>query len=687
MKKVKYPLIIASALALFACQNEAPVEPESAPLEADTTNQNQSEMPYDDHSGVDFQYETEQFADIRILRYQVPGWEKLTLSQKKLAYYLTEAGLHGRDILWDQLYRHNLEIRKALEQIIAKYAGAEDAQWQDFMVYAKRVFFSNGIHHHYSHNKLKPAFGESYLKKLLRQTKTHLSDEAFAVIFDEQDAKGVSKDADQDLLLASAVNFYDPDISEKEAVEFYRKQMKPGAERPISYGLNSKLVREQGKIVEKTWHLRGLYGPAIAKIVENLEQAKAYAENEAQAEALGLLIDYYKTGDLKLWDQYNIAWLKDTASTVDYINSFIEVYHDPLGYKGTFESIVQVKDLDASEKMAVISDNIQYFEDQSPIQDEHKKTSVKGVSYRMINVVGEAGATTPATPIGVNLPNANWIRAEHGSKSISLANIESAYEMAKGEGFLEEFCFTTPELERAKQYGALSSKMHTALHEVVGHASGRLEPGVGTPKETLKNYASTLEEARADLVALYFIMDPKSLELGLIPNLEAAKAEYDAYLRNGLMLQLRRVNPGEQIEEDHMRNRQLIAAWAYELGKEDNVIERKRLDGKSYFVINDYDALRQIFGRQLREVQRIKSQGDYQRGKELVERYGVKVDAELHQEVLERSAKLNISPYAGFIQVQLEAKRVEGEIVDIELVYPQDFVQQMLHYGRRYSHL
>jgi len=635
----------------------------------------------------EFKWETEQFADLRILRYQVPGWDKLTLQQKKLAYYLNMAGLSGRDILWDQQYRHNLEIRKALEQIITNSQDMQGEDWDNFMVYAKRVFFSNGIHHHYSHAKLEAGFSESYFRALLAQADANLSEEAIVVIFNDADSKGVSKDSDKDLVLASAINFYDPDITEKEVSDFYNAKKVAGDTEPISYGLNSKLVRENGKIVEKVWHLDGLYGAAIAKIMHYLGLAQENAENEQQAKALGLLIEYYRTGDLKTWDEYNIAWVGDTASTVDYINSFIEVYHDPLGYKGTYETVIQVKDLDASEKMAVISDNIQFFEDNSPILDQHKKEKVVGVSYRMINVVGEAGATTPATPIGVNLPNANWIREAHGSKSISLTNIESAYESAKGAGFLEEFTFTTEEMERAKKYASLSGKMHTALHEVVGHASGKLEAGIATPKETLKNYSSTLEEARADLVALYFIMDQKIIDLGLMESFDAGKAEYDGYIRNGLMLQLRRLKPGEEIEEDHMRNRQLIAAWAFETGEDDNVIEKKVLNDKTYFVINDYKKLRDIFGMQLREIQRIKSQGDYAAGKKLVETYGVKVDQAIHQEVLDRTEKLNIAPYSGFIQPQMEAVMSGDSISDIKLIFPEDFIGQMLYYGENHSHL
>lgn len=643
----------------------------------------------DKSSHDNFQWETEQFADLRLLRYQIAGWDNLSLDQKKLVYYLTQAGLSGRDITWDQYYRHNLEIRKALETVVKNYNGdKESEEWKNFMVYTKRVWFSNGIHHHYSNTKLKPEFSKEYFESLLTASNASLSAEAKDAIFNDKDMKKVSKDPDQDLLLASAVNFYDPDITEEEAITFYKKQIDPNTKTPISYGLNSKLVRaEDGSIKEVKWSADGMYGSAITEIIGWLEKAKGVAENEAQANALGILIEYYKTGDLKKWDEYNIAWVEATEGDIDYINSFIEVYDDPLGYKATYETVVQIKDFDASQKMAVISENIQYFEDNSPIMDEHKKPNVKGVTYKMVNVAGEAGATTPATPIGVNLPNANWIRAEHGSKSVSLANIEHAYEEAKGAGFLEEFTFTKEELERAKKYAGNSSKMHTALHEVVGHASGRLNEGVGTPKETLKNYASTLEEGRADLVALYYIMDPKLIELGLIDTMEVGKAEYDNYIRNGLMLQLRRLEVGDNIEEDHMRNRQLVAGWAYEMGKADNIIEKKTLDGKTYFVVNDYDKLRDIFGQQLREIQRIKSEGDYEAGKKLVETYGVKVDPAIHKEVLARTEKLHIAPYSGFVQPELKPV-MEGEnITDIEVVYPTDFTQQMLMYGEKYSFL
>lgn len=675
MKRVS--LVLSASIFFMSCNGQM-----SEPKEA-------TEEVADKSSHDNFQWETEQFADLRLLRYQIAGWDNLSLDQKKLVYYLTQAGLSGRDITWDQYYRHNLEIRKALETVVKNYNGDKESDdWKNFMVYTKRVWFSNGIHHHYSNTKLKPEFSKDYFESLLTASNASLSAEAKDAIFNDKDMKKVSKDPDQDLLLASAVNFYDPDITEEEAIAFYKKQIDPNTKTPISYGLNSKLVRaEDGSIKEVKWSADGMYGSAITEIIGWLEKAKGVAENEAQANALGILIEYYKTGDLKKWDEYNIAWVEATEGDIDYINSFIEVYDDPLGYKATYETVVQIKDFDASQKMAVISENIQYFEDNSPIMDEHKKPNVKGVTYKMVNVAGEAGATTPSTPIGVNLPNANWIRAEHGSKSVSLANIEHAYEEAKGAGFLEEFTFTKEELERAKKYAGNSSKMHTALHEVVGHASGRLNEGVGTPKETLKNYASTLEEGRADLVALYYIMDPKLIELGLIDTMEVGKAEYDNYIRNGLMLQLRRLEVGDNIEEDHMRNRQLVAGWAYEMGKADNVIEKKTLDGKTYFVVNDYDKLRDIFGQQLREIQRIKSEGDYEAGKKLVETYGVKVDPAIHKEVLARTEKLHIAPYNGFVQPELKPV-MEGEnITDIEVVYPTDFTQQMLMYGEKYSFL
>ena len=665
--------LFASAIAMMtACSSEHVAQEEPAPQEDE------------------FVWQTEQFADLKIIRYQVPGWDKLTANQRMMVYHLNEAGLAGRDIMWDLNYRHNLEIRKALENIIKNYKGDEnDQNWQDFMVYAKRVFFSNGIHHHYSNAKFLPDFDGAYFDQLLADSGVELSEEARNAMFDpEMDAKKVVKAGDGDLVAQSAVNFYDPDVTQAEVEAFYGAMIDETDPEAISYGLNSHISKDDnGNLVEEVYKVGGRYGSAIEHIVEHLGQAQQYAENQAQADALGLLIEYYQTGDLKKWDEYNIAWVSATDGDIDYINGFVEVYNDPLGYKGSYETIVQIKDFEATARMKVVADNVQWFEDNSPIMEDHKKKSVTGVTYKMVTVAGEAGDASPSTPIGVNLPNANWIRVKHGSKSVSLANIEHAYKEASGSGMLEEFAFTSEEVERSKEYGVLGGAMHTALHEVVGHASGQINPGVGTPKETLKQYASTLEEGRADLVALYYIMDPKMIELGLMENDGAAKAEYDGYIRNEMMLQLRRLKPGEQIEEDHMRNRQLVASWAYEKGMADNVIEKKVVEGKTYFVVNDYAKLREIFGELLTEIQRIKSEGDFEAGKALVENYGVQVDPDLHAEVLERSAKLNIAPYGGFINPQMTPVMEGDKMVDVEISYPNDFLEQMLYYGEKYSFL
>ena len=667
---MKKSIAIASTMAvLMACnQKEAEVEETAAPEE--------------------FQWQTEQFADIKILRYQVPGWDDLTPKQRMYAYYLNEAGLAGRDLTWDLNYRHNLEIRKAFEGIIKNYTGDKNEQsWLDFMVYAKRVFFSNGIHHHYSNSKFAPAFERAYLENLLTNTSQSLSPEALEAIFNpDLDAKKVVKDGEGDLVLQSAVNFYGPDVTQKEAEAFYAARIDKSDDEAISWGLNSTLVRNKdGKLEEMVWKVGGLYSDALTKIVDNLQHAMEYAENESQANALALLIEYYQTGDLKKWDDYNIAWVQATEGDIDYINGFVEVYNDPLGYRGSYETIIQIKDFDATERMKVVSDNVQWFEDNSTIDEQFKKEKVTGVTYKLVTVAGEAGDASPSTPIGVNLPNANWIRVKHGSKSVSLGNLEWAYHEAGGSGKLKEFAFSTAHIERAEKYAQLGSAMHTALHEVVGHASGKLNPGVGTPKETLINYASTLEEARADLVALYFIIDPKMIELGLMENDGAALAEYDSYIANGMMLQLDRLQPGEQLEEDHMRNRQLNASWAYEKGLADNVIEKKVVDGKTYFVINDYQKLRVLFGQLLAEIQRIKSEGDFEAGKNLVETYGVKVDAALHNEVLERSKKLNSAPYSGFINPIMKPVMKDGIMVDVEMTFPTDFLEQMMYYGENYS--
>ncbi len=638
----------------------------------------------------DFQWQTEQFADIKILRYQVPGFDQLSLKQKELVYYLTQAGLSGRDIIYDQNHRFNLSIRRALEGIFAQFKGDKSsADWMAFEVYAKRFWFSNGIHHHYSNQKLTPEFSRDYFQSLLDGSQQSLSEEIMELIFNPSiDAKKVSKDGKSDLVLSSAVNFFDPGISQAEVEAYYASIMDSNDDKPVSYGLNSKIIRlPDGSIAEKVWKLDGMYTESIERIIFWLEKAATVAENEPQKKALNLLIDYYKTGDLKTWDEYNIAWVEATEGDIDYINSFIEVYNDPLGYKANYESVVQIKDFDASARMKVVSDNVQWFEDQSPIMDEHKKANVVGVSYKMVNVAGESGDAAPSTPIGVNLPNANWIRTDHGSKSVSLANIEHAYDKSSGTGFLQEFAFSAEEIERAEKYADLAGKLHTALHEVVGHASGKINKGVGTPKESLKNYSSTLEEARADLVALFYLQDAKLIEIGLMESLEVGKAEYDTYIRNGMMVQLRRLKMGEQLEEDHMRNRQLVASWAYEKGLAENVIEKKTVEGKTYFVITDYAKLRVIFGQLLREIQRIKSEGDFAAGQALVENYGVQVDPALHQEVLDRSAKLDSAPYSGFINPQLRTIEENGVITDVVIDFPSDFLEQMMYYGNTYSFL
>ncbi len=666
------------------CDFKAPEAP--APEEAVVEETDSIILPVE----APFEYLAEQFADLKIIRYQIPGFEKLTPKQRVLVYYLNQAGLSGRDIIWDQNYHHNLRIRRALETIVLHYNGDKNNEdWEKFMTYTKRVWFSNGIHHHYSMNKIMPEFSEAYFKRLLAATNQTLSDHILESMFDPTiDAKKVNLDPEKGLVKASAVNFYSEDITEAEVDAYYASKIDKSDPEPISYGLNSKVVRSlDGKLEERVWKIDGMYGSAIKEIVYWLEKAVTVAENEAQANALKLLIEYYKTGDLEIWDDYNIAWVNATEGDIDYINGFIEVYNDPKGYKGSFESIVEIKDFDASARMKVLADNVQWFEDNSSIMDVHKKPNVKGVSYKVVNVAGEAGDASPATPIGVNLPNANWIRATHGSKSVSLGNIVAAYDEAGGKGVLEEFVYTEEELSRAKEHGKLASKLHTALHEVVGHASGKLNEGVGTPKETLKSYASTLEEGRADLVALYFLMDPKLIELGLVPSLEVGKAEYDSYIRNGMMMQLRRLAPGEVIEEAHMRNRQLVASWAYEKGADEKVIEKIVKEGKTYFVINDYEKLRDIFGQLLREIQRIKSEGDYQAGKDLVENYGVQVDKALHEEVLARTAKLASAPYGGFINPRLVPVKMNGEIADVKVEYPDNFADQMLEYAYKYSFL
>jgi dipeptidyl-peptidase-3 len=642
--------------------------------------------------------EAERFADARVLRYRVPGFESLPARSKELLYYLYEAALCGREIIYDQKFAHNLAVKRTLEQIVRHYPGQRDtADFRALEVYLKRVWFANGIHHHYSHDKFEPAFPASAFADFVRatpaefplrsgQTLEELIAELTRVIFDPAVApKLVSKAADRDALASSAVNFYSG-LTAPEVEAFYKGALAPGDPRPRSLGLNSRLVKQNGTVVEQVQKIGGRYTEAIEPMVRWLEKAAAVAENGVQRDVLRKLIRFYETGSLEAWDEYNVAWVRDTESDVDLIHGFIEVYHDPLGMRGTFESVVSFRDPEATRRIATIANAAQWFEDHMPFFERHKKRDVTGITGKVISVVVESGDAAPTTPIGINLPNADWIRKEHGSKSVSLANIVAAYNAVRG-GADREFAHSAAEIERGERWGELAMTLHIDLHEVIGHGSGQLEPGVAPLHETLKTYGSTLEEARADLVALYFAVDPKLVELGVMPTMEVGHAGYDHFIRNGLMQQLNRVELGKDIEEDHMRNRQLIAAWAYEHGRRDNVIEKRVRDGKTYFVINDYRKLRGLFGDLLRELQRIKSTGDHAAIRELVERYAVKVDRDLHAEVLARYAALDIPPYAGFISPRLVPVRKGGEIVDVRIENPKDFATQMLEYADRYAFL
>ena len=645
---------------------------------------------YTPSSENEFEYKIDQFADLKIIRYQIPGWDELTLKEKKLVYYLTQAGLSGRDIMYDQNYRHNLAIRSALENIYTNYTGDRSSDdWMEFETYLKRVWFSNGIHHHYSNDKLKPGFSSDYLSELMEATATELIAEAFEVIFNDKDSKKVNLSKDADNVLLSAVNFYGPDVTSNDVESFYAEVKSPDPTKPLSHGLNSKLVKEDGVLKEITYKSGGLYGAAIDQITKWLSLAADVAENKPQEDALRLLIEYYNTGDLQTWDDYNVAWTGATDGNIDYINSFIEVYNDPLGYRGSYENIVQINDFDMSRKMSVLSENAQWFEDNSPLIEEHKKKEVVGVTYKTVNVAGESGDASPSTPIGVNLPNANWIRASVGSKSVSLGNIIHAYNNSGSSGRLKEFAHDDNEYDLEIEHGQLGDKLHTALHEVVGHASGQINPGVGTPKETLKNYSSTMEEGRADLIGLYYLYHPKLQELGLVEDWKAlGTAAYDGYIRNGLITQLIRLELGADVEESHMRNRQWVSAWAYEKGKPENVIEQVKRDGNTYYNINDYDRLREIFGDLLRETQRIKSEGDFQAAQDLVEGYGVKVDQEIHAEILKRNEQFTGAAYGGFVNPELTPiTDSEGNINDIEVRYVNSFEYQMMKYAENYSFL
>lgn len=645
-----------------------------------------AEVPQQDTA---FQWEVDQFEDVRILRYRIPGWDMISLQQKKLAYYLTMSGMAGRDIMWDQNYRHNLRIRRTLEAIVsAKGEGDTGAEWDAFMNYAKQVWFANGIHHHYSNAKFIPAFSRDWFEARSKAVGHELPAEVLEAMFNpEIDAIKVSQDPERDLVLASASNFYGEDVSQKEVELLYKAMGKASDTEPLSYGINSKVVRgADAQVMESVWKVGGLYGAALEKVVYWLELAKGVALNPQQEKVIGLLIDFYTTGDLKKWDEFNIEWVKDTSSDIDFIHGFVEVYNDPLGKKGSYEVIVQMKDPEASATMSVLMDYAGWFEENSPIRPEHKRKDVVGITYNFINVVGEAGDASPSTPVGVNLPNADWIRAKHGSKSVSLGNISEAYEKASGGEMMKEFAYDDAERERATLYGALGGKLHTALHEVIGHASGVLEPGVNP--DVLKNYASPLEEARADLVGLYYIADPKMQEIGLVPSADVAKAQYEGYLRNGLMLQLRRLKLGDNVQQAHMRNRQMVSKWVLEKGAKDNVVVLEKRDGKTYVRVNDMVKLRELFGELLREVQRIKSQGDHAAAKALFETYGVTVDQAIHAEVLERSKNVRSAPYSGFVNPILEpVLDADGNITDIVVVQPKGFVEQMLDYGKRFSFL
>ena len=637
-----------------------------------------------------FEYKVDQFADLAILRYQIPGWEELTLKEKELVYYLTQAGLAGRDIMWDQKYRHNLEIRSALENIYRNFSGDKNSDnWNAFEVYLKRIWFSNGIHHHYSNDKMRPGFSKEYFDNLLISTNTILTANAYEVIFNDKDLKMVDKTKGVDNVFKSAVNFYGPNITTEDVVSFYESKKQPDPTKPLSFGLNSKLVKEDGEVKEVIYKADGLYGESISEIIKWINKAVDVAENKPQGDALKILAEYYRTGDLKTWDDYCVAWTKATEGNIDYINGFIEVYNDPLGLRGSYENIVQINDFDMSRKMSVLSENAQWFEDNTTLMEEHKKSKVVGVSYKTVNVAGEAGDASPSTPIGVNLPNANWIRASVGSKSVSLGNIKNAYNNAGSSGRLKEFVNDEEEYELELQYGALADNMHTALHEVIGHASGQLMPGVGTPSETLKTYRSTMEEGRADLLALYYVYNSKIQELGLVDDWKAVgKASYDGYIRNGMMTQLIRLNLGDDVEQAHMRNRKWVSEWVYKNGLKDNVIEKISRDGKTYFNINDYDKLRVLFGKLLRETQRIKSEGDYDAAEKLVEGFGVKVDQDLHAEILKRNKKFKGAAYSGFVNPELiPVYNEENKLIDIEVKYVNSFVYQMLQYSDRFGFL
>lgn len=639
---------------------------------------------------TDFHYLLDEFADLKVIRFRVPGWDNLSLRQKEYAYHLSEAAKLGRDITWDQYCKWNLPIRHVVEDILNEYEGdRECADFQNFTVYAKRLFFANGIHHHYSEDKFFPECPKEYFQSLMEAVGDgEQATELLEVIYSPDiypQRRSTSKTGD--IVELSAVNFYDG-VTREEVDKYYNSMMDPNDKTPISYGLNTKVVKEDGKVVEKPWKVGGIYGPALEKICAELEKAAAVAETDLQKEAIGKLVEYYRTGDLKTWDDFNIDWVQDTVGTIDFINGFIEDYDDPLGRKATWEGYVNMKDSAASARTEVLSTNAQWFEDNSPVDPRFRKPHVKGVSAKVVDGITLAGATYPATPIGINLPNADWIRRDYGSKSVTIANITHAYDYAAQESpksTLTEFAYDQAEIDAYKQYGSYTDEIHTDLHECLGHGSGQLLPGVSST--ALGEYQSTLEEARADLFGLYYMADPKLVELGIMPNAEAYKPAYSNYIRNGLFVQFTRVELGKQNTEAHMQNRKLIAEWCYEKGAARGIIEKKMRDGKTYFVVNDYEALRGLFAELLAEIQRIKSEGDYAAGKNLVETYAVNIDPQLHKEVLERYAALNLKPYGGFVNPDIVPVEKDGKVVDYKIVYVDNYLQQQLDYGKKYRTL
>ena len=637
----------------------------------------------------EFKYLVDEFADLKIMKYHVPGWDGLTLQQKEYVFHLAEAAKYGRDIIWMQNCKYNLDVRKALEAVLENYEGDRDCEdFKQFEEYAKRVFFSNGVHHHYAEDKFVPSCGKEYFASLMSAVGAE-NESLLDFIYDENAyPQRKSTDKNLDIVAESAVNFYEG-VTKAEVEKFYAAMVDPSDKTPVSYGLNSRVVKgADGVIYEDVYKVGGLYGPALEKICAELEKAAAVAENDTQKEYIADLISYYQSGDLKLWDEYNIKWVNDTLGTVDFVNGFVEDYNDPLGRKATWEGLVNFKDAEASGRTLLISDNAQWFEDNSPIDDRFKKSEVKGVSAKVITVATLAGDCYPAAPIGINLPNADWIRREHGSKSVTIANLSSAYSKAAQESpksTLTEFAWDEAEVELMKKYGDMTSDLHIDLHECLGHGSGQLLPG--TSPNALGEYSSALEETRADLFALYYLADPKLVELGILPDMEAYKAQYQGFIRNGIFTQFTRIELGKKNTEAHMQNRKLIADWCYEKGLADNVIEKKVRDGKTYFVVNDFEALRGLFAELLAEIQRIKSEGDFEAGKALVEKYAVNIDPELHKEVKERYAQLELKPYGGFLNPEIVPVVRCGKVVDYKLVYCNDYLEQMLSYGKKYATL